>query len=85
MKPRYSAPLLLVAWYLLFAPTTKGNMNVDAPLSQWKQSASYDTSDDCEGARKQIVAVATAVGSSAPKGRVWAMCVPTDDPRLKAK
>ena len=86
MKIRKAAPFaLLVAWYLLYAPKDKGVMNVNAPLGQWTQSASYDTSGDCEGARKQIVAVATAVGSSAKAGTVWAKCVPADDPRLKAK
>jgi hypothetical protein len=85
MRIRYTAPVALVAWYLLFAPKTNGKMNVDAPVSQWTQSASYDTTDDCEAARKQIVAVATAVGSNAKPGSVWAMCVSAEDPRLKAK
>ncbi len=82
MRIRYIA---LVAWYLLFAPKTNGVMKVDAPVGQWTRSASYDTSGDCEAARKQIVAVATAVGSNAKPGSVWAMCVAADDPRLKAK
>lgn len=85
MNFRHTSPLLVAAWYLLFAPATKGVMKVDAPLSQWKQTGSYDNSGDCEAARKQIVAVANAVGSKAPPGSVWAMCVPSDDPRLKAK
>ena len=80
-----AAAVVLVAWFLLFAPKTKGVMNVDAPVSQWTQSASYDSSAECEAARKQIVAVATAVGSTAKPGSVWAMCVAEDDPRLKGK
>jgi uncharacterized protein YfaP (DUF2135 family) len=87
MKHSYATVLAAAAaWYLMVAPSTNGTMNVDAPLNQWKQSAgSYESSDECEVERKQVVAVATAVGSKAPAGKVWAMCVASDDARLKAK
>jgi hypothetical protein len=83
MKPFHAVGLVLIAWYLLIAPSTKGTTNVDAPARQWKHSESFDNAPDCEAARKQIVAVATAVGSKAPPGRVWAKCLASDDPSLK--
>jgi len=83
MKPFHAAPLVLIAWYLMIAPSTKGTMNLDAPVSQWKHSESFDSQPDCEAARKQIVAVANAVGSKAPPGSVWAKCLSADDPSLK--
>jgi hypothetical protein len=85
MIPRNCAAAALIGWVLLLAPSKDHKMRVDAPLNEWKQSATYDTSMDCEGARKQIVAVATAVGSNAPPGSVWAMCLAGDDPRLNKK
>jgi len=85
MKLPHAAGLLLAAWYLMVAPTTNGKTNVDAPMSQWKRSVPYDSSNECEATRKQIVAIATGVGSKAPPGSVWAKCVADDDPGLKKK
>jgi hypothetical protein len=83
MKPFHAAGLAMIAWYLLIAPSTKGTMNVNAPVREWKHSESFDNVSDCEAARKQIVAVATAVGSKAAPGSVWAKCLSSDDPALK--
>jgi hypothetical protein len=83
MKPFQAAGLALIAWYLMIAPSTKGTMDVNAPVRDWKHSESFDSASDCEAARKQIVAVATAVGSKAPAGSVWAKCLSDDDPSLK--
>jgi hypothetical protein len=78
-----AAAAAVIGWILILAPSKNHKMKVDAPLNEWKQSASYDSQGDCEAARKQIVAVATAVGSTAPAGSVWAMCLDGNDPRLK--
>ncbi len=83
MKPFHAAALALIAWYLMIAPSTKGVIKVDAPVREWKHSESFDSHPDCEAARKQIVAVAKAVGSKAPAGSVWAKCLASDDPSLK--
>jgi hypothetical protein len=85
MRITHAAGLLLAAWYLMVAPTTNGKTNVDAPINQWKKSGPYDNPIDCEATRKQIVAIASGVGSKAPPGSVWAKCVSTDDPALKQK
>ncbi len=82
MKPFHAVGLALAAWYLMVAPTTNGKTNVDAPMSKWKQSGPYDSSNDCEATRKQIVGIATGVGSNVPTGSVWAKCVSADDPSL---
>ncbi len=83
MKATHAAGLVLAAWYLMVAPTSNGKTNVDAPMNQWKQSGPYDSSEECEATRKQIVAIASGVGSKAPPGSVWAKCVSADDPSLK--
>jgi hypothetical protein len=83
MKPFHAVGLALAAWYLMVAPTTNGKTDVTAPMNKWKQSGPYDDSVECEATRKQIVAIATGVGSKAPTGSVWAKCVSADDPSLK--
>lgn len=83
MKSVHAAGAALIAWYLLVAPNNKGVVNVNAPMRDWKHSESFDNQPDCETARKQIVAVATAVGSTAKPGTVWAKCLSSDDPSLK--
>jgi hypothetical protein len=85
MKRSHTIALALAAWYLMVAPTTNGKTRVDAPVSEWKRSGPYDSFDDCEATRKQIVAIATGVGSNAPAGSVWAKCLSEDDPSLKTK
>ncbi len=83
MKRWHTAALALAAWYLMVAPKTNGKIEVNVPLNQWKQSGPYESADDCEATRKQIVAIATGVGSNAPAGSVWAKCVSSDDPAMK--
>jgi hypothetical protein len=85
MKITHAVGMVLAAWYLMVAPTSNGKTHVDAPLSQWKQSGPYDDVNDCEATKKQIMAIASGVGSNAPPGSVWAKCVSTDDPALKQK
>ena len=85
MKCTHAAALALAAWYLFVAPTTNGKTRVDAPMSQWKQSGPYESQVDCEATRKQIVAIASGVGSNAPPGSVWAKCLQDNDPSLKKK
>jgi hypothetical protein len=83
MKAFHAVGLAMAAWYLMVAPNTNGKIDVNAPMSKWKQSGPYDTSGDCEATRKQIVAIAGGVGSKAPAGSVWSKCVADNDPSLK--
>jgi hypothetical protein len=54
MKPRHTAALALVGWYLMIPPVIdlkhkrRYEADTDAPLSKWKQSGSYDSADACE-------------------------------------
>ncbi len=85
MKRTHALALALAAWYLFVAPTTNGKTRPDAPMSQWKRSGPYDSYQDCELTRSQIVAIAGGVGSKAPPGSVWAKCLQDNDPSLKNK
>jgi hypothetical protein len=46
---RHAAALALVAWYLMMPP----NKRVDAPLSAWTVSRSYDSAEACQSAQSQ--------------------------------
>jgi hypothetical protein len=83
MKVSHAVGLALAAWYLMVAPTTNGKTDVNAPMSKWKQSGPYDSADECQATRNQIVAIAGGVGSKTPAGSVWAKCMQDNDPSLK--
>jgi hypothetical protein len=76
MKLRHAAALALVGWYLMVPPQTRtwwiGEERYDdaAPLNRWTIEQSFDKAELCEAARQ-----ATQAGH--------AVCVATDDPRLK--
>jgi hypothetical protein len=72
LKPRHSAALALLGWYLMLPPVTSdGRTQKDAPLSRWYIFSSFETKEECEQVRQ--VSSASAI------------CVASDDPRLKAK
>jgi hypothetical protein len=78
LKLRHTAVALAVlGWYLMMPPQTRfwwiGAQRSDdsAPLNQWTNAQSFDKAQLCEAAR-----IATQVQSGA-------ICVATDDPRLK--
>jgi hypothetical protein len=87
MKLRNAAALALVGWYLMMPPLgPDGRIQKYAPLSQWEISSSYDSADDCEKVR--LVASGWMPGANekktahTPRGDA-AICVASDDPRLK--
>jgi len=75
-----------MGWYLMAPPQTRTwwvgppRSDIAAPLTQWTNQQSFDKADLCETARMaaQQNAGDFAVGSG------HAVCVATDDPRLKA-
>jgi hypothetical protein len=78
LKLRHTAvALALLGWYLMMPPQTRtwwiGAQRSDdaAPLSRWTNAQSFDNAAKCETAR-----LATQV-------QAGALCVATDDPRLK--
>ena len=80
MKPRHTAALALVGWYLLLPPPDLAAAHrTDAPLSQWVQIGNYNSVKECNENR-------VALKRETKDGR-WAVkqavCVAADDPRLK--
>jgi hypothetical protein len=89
MKPRQAAALALVGWYLMVPPvgsfkaivTSSGDVTIQwtirdhassPPLTTWSISKSFDTAAECEAQRMNHI-------------QSVAICVATDDPRLKEK
>jgi hypothetical protein len=92
MKRRHAAALALVGWYLMVPPwSAPGKFNASAPLPQWKQDRSFDSATTCEQYRTSAIKYLTANKEHVDKvviaynGRLYqsALCVQTDDPRLK--
>jgi hypothetical protein len=86
LKLRHTAvALALVGWYLMTPPQTRTwwigpqRSDVEAPLSRWTNVQSFDKADLCEAAR---LAAQQNAGDAAP-GSGHAVCVASDDPRLK--
>jgi hypothetical protein len=82
---RYAAALALFGWYLLVPPQTRtwwiGAQRYDdtAPLSRWTIERSFDKAELCEAARRAPQQQA----GDAESGMGQAVCVATDDPRLR--
>jgi hypothetical protein len=100
MKPRHAAALVLVGWYLMVPPTSyedrEPRVLSDAPLSAWKVLGTYDSVAECQRARMAGTQKAKTVTQLHPgwsgsyqaafvKSWLEALCMPTDDPRLKEK
>jgi hypothetical protein len=63
MKLRHSAALALVGWYLIAPPPkSRGRQAIDlhAPLGRWLIFHTYETFQDCEDDRKDLVDHAAA-------------------------
>jgi hypothetical protein len=82
MKLRYAAAALaLLGWYLMLPPQTRtwwvGPERYDdvAPLSSWTIERSFDKAELCEATQQQAGDMTIGAGH--------AVCVATDDPRLK--
>ena len=81
-------------WYLM-APPTKMNarleVDIDAPLRKWEQRAAFDSADACERNLDMWRARATSGYQqvASPQNRYlmefanFALCIASDDPRLK--
>ena len=98
MRPRFyhAAVLAAVGWYLmvpqvhgnLIGPLGEGN-NGPSDFSQWNNEGSYDTAAECEDAHHRIASldpksVHLDTQTLADLQR-FALCISTDDPRLKAR
>jgi hypothetical protein len=62
----------LVGWYLILPPVASdGRIQKDAPLSHWYIFSSFETKEECEKERRV--------------SGVSALCIASDDPRMKKK
>ena len=96
MKFRHVATLALVLWYLI-VPPSKGSptflFDAKAPFNQWTIRATFDTAEECRESAKTTTnlfkALADKDGTVAAinnsKRFAMAICLETDDPRLKAQ
>ncbi len=91
MTLRHAAVLALVGWYLMLPPKLAPfEVEADAPLSHWTLIASFDTSKECGNYR--MAEVMRYRMNPENKQEAWnekaylaALCIATDDPRLKPK
>jgi hypothetical protein len=85
IKLRHTAALALMGWYLFVPPQTRfwwiGEQRYDdaAPLSKWTIDRSFDKAAGCEAAR---LATQELAGDAAIR-MGHAVCVASDDPRLR--
>jgi hypothetical protein len=97
MNLRHAGALALVGWYLMTPPYSHslGGADDHAPLAEWTLAASYDSAKECEEVRSRIQdrtkrdAPPAGVDATTTKQRVeeedlYAECIETTDPRLKA-
>ena len=93
MKLRHAAALTLVGWYMMMPPPPSypgGPVNTSIPLSKWNMTASYDTAKECEKYRSILQGLLAnpetgeKTKDHTPRGDA-AVCVASDDPRLKEK
>ena len=90
MKPFHAAALVLVGWYL-FLPRLSPDHSVDtkAPLSLWfKANRKFSSLSECKKVKQQLVDLHVKPYSSEherekAQGEMAAICISSDDPRLR--
>ncbi len=91
MKPRHTAALALVGWYLMMPPLKSANRDdpsgprdLHAPFSQWDQVSAYDSAAKCERDIGKNLAFPKPDGTTKPANisAIGGRCISTDDPRL---
>jgi hypothetical protein len=92
MKPHHAVALALVGWYLMVPPMYAPNHEVDfnAPLAKWVIIDSFDTASECGVYANHWQSHFPYEGDPAKRTAVKsrlkaAICVSTDDPRLRGK
>jgi hypothetical protein len=89
---RHAAALALVGWYLMMPPPPdrpNGPVDISASLSRWEIIDSFDGAEECSKYRfiiQGFMADPTTGKKRDPTPRgAAAVCISTDDPRLKSK
>jgi len=87
MRFRDSAGVVLAGW-LLMAPTidcARDGLQSQTPLSEWESVDSFTSQESCENYRSIVIAAEKSDSGIANVERYsYSICVPDDDPRLKA-
>jgi hypothetical protein len=89
MKLHHAVALAAIGWYLMVPPTFGDIVAGGAPISQWETIGSYETVTACNTDQKRkLDDVEKNPGEKALANVVWkqlvlALCIATDDPRLK--
>jgi len=84
MKPRHSAALVLVGWYLMVPPMYEHQrIDENVPLSEWKVMDSFDTAAECNDFLTKVRT--TITDPKIAKRVMFSACIEPDDPRLKGK
>lgn len=91
MNLRHAAALALVGWYLMIPQSAlPPNVAYKKPLSTWQTIQSFDTADECQDYlsdffQRSREKAALNMLEPAYRDFMFAQCVASDDPRLKAK
>jgi hypothetical protein len=92
MNLRHMAGIALVGWYLMVPPMADDGVSVDtkAPLSDWyNMKPGFASKQDCEDTKAKMISLHPHPSSPDEQlrheGAQAALCVPSDDPRLKGK
>jgi hypothetical protein len=88
MTIRHAAALALAGWYLMIPPA---HAYSNAPLNRWEIVNSFDTAAGCQMNRSEFIQDGTRrmKANQSASDRDWgmryeaALCISTDDPRLK--
>ena len=90
MNLRHAAALALVGWYLMIPPIIHDSVQSGAPLSSWHIFGSYDKATECrtDNVDKLNFWISNSAKGLPGRDRTlgalqYAVCVATDDPRLK--
>ncbi len=101
MNLRHAAALALVGWFLMTAPVADQGAIIyqDASLSDWKKAEHFDSENDCEARRREVIMDSQDAAALAPNSEVdedakqeaanavnealVSRCVADDDPALK--
>ncbi len=85
MNLRHAAALALVGWYLMVPPEPPpdGMSDPSTPLSRWHTIGSFDCAQACE--RIRAAAIEKEPRKLRRAAEQNALCIASDDPRLKEK
>ena len=88
MRFRDSAAAALIGWVLM-APSidcARNGLQRQTPVSEWESVDSFSSDEACENYRAVLIAAEKSDSDNASVERYsYSICMPDDDPRLKAQ